>query len=291
MSLRVRHLLVTCGLILATRHPSVIAVAPEDLTVALARPLSPGAVVLLTDHAARPEAQQRLLAALAHENAAVRAAAARVAFVADVKNLAPELTRVLALETHRYAAVEQVRAVVSMLGPSGDPIALRAIERFGNPTAVAMAGQIARTRPKDIVRYLPAWLAAGNLAEEADAIAQTIAMACAQHQALADEILLDVMRVNQDDFWMHVLDAIGETARLVSPEVYRRALASEDPAVRAATIMHLIGVVRAGVTIPGEIRSAAAPRPIAAGTAAAGLTWEDFARELLARQGLSLIHI
>ena len=63
MSLRVRHLLVTCGLILSTRHPSVIAVAPEDLTVALARPLSPGAVVLLTDHAARPEAQQRLLAA------------------------------------------------------------------------------------------------------------------------------------------------------------------------------------------------------------------------------------
>jgi hypothetical protein len=63
--------------------------AAEDLPALMARPMTPGSVALLAEHVHRPATQKRLVEAVRHEDAAVRAVAARVAFITMSKGLAP----------------------------------------------------------------------------------------------------------------------------------------------------------------------------------------------------------
>jgi hypothetical protein len=281
MRFRLRRVVIAVALIASVQLIQPLPIAAEDLARTLERPISPGSIALLAAHSQQPEARQRLLAALEHENAAIRATAARVAFVTMTTELTPDLTRALAKEQDVHTAAEQARAIAAMAGAPGDAAVLAAVERFRHPVALVMAEQLARNRPRQLARHLPALLAVGNYSNEADTLAQVVAMAGAQHPTVAEEILTGAMGANQRDFWMHVLDAVRETTRPISPNVVQRALSSEDAAVRASTALFLIRAHREEDSLTEDVLKLAAPKPIAE---AAGPTWEDFARELFARQ-------
>src|SRR5690242_1691358 len=72
--------------------------AAEDLAALLARPVSPGSVALLAEHATQPAGQKRLIEAVKHDDPAVRAVAARVAFVTMSKGVASALITAVAKE-------------------------------------------------------------------------------------------------------------------------------------------------------------------------------------------------
>jgi len=100
--------------------PSVVlwlaaGVAPTpDADAALARPLSPGAVVLLLEHVSDPRTDARIAEALRDQAPGVRAAAARVANVAGLQGLAPVLAEVLGKEANAGAALEELDALRSL---------------------------------------------------------------------------------------------------------------------------------------------------------------------------------
>ncbi len=72
--------------------------------------LTPGPVALLLEAVADPATAPQIAAALGHSDPQVRGAAARVAHVAALRSLQPDLLAVLATETDRGAALEEIRA-------------------------------------------------------------------------------------------------------------------------------------------------------------------------------------
>jgi TonB family protein len=127
---RVMRGLVAAALAVVVVTPAVEA-QPIDLERALARPISPGAVALLVEHAHEPRARQRLIEALADERAGVRAAAARVVDASGMAQLVPDVTAALAKESDADAAIEMLRAVANLGDATGDSVLIEASRRLG----------------------------------------------------------------------------------------------------------------------------------------------------------------
>jgi Gram-negative bacterial TonB protein C-terminal len=284
----IRRALAAVCLVAATVAAPRPAAAADDLTALLARPVSPGAVALLAGHATQPAAQKRLIEAVRHDDPAVRAVAARVAFVTMSKGAASALIAAVAKEEHVHTGAEQVRALMALLGAPGDAIVTNAVKRLGGPAAVAMAESMARTRPMDIAERVPMLAAAAS--RESSELGAALATACAQHSSFASEILLAAMAVKNDDLWTAVLEAMRNNIHPVPPDVLLQALKSGEEFHRVRTIWHLFFLYGDGDPITQDVIAAAAPQPIAAtATATAApattdLTWEAFARELFARR-------
>lgn len=253
--------------------------AAQDLAALLALPISPGAIAMLADHAGQPAVQKRLAEAVKHQDAAVRAVAARVAFTTQSKGQAPGLISAVAKEAHAQTAAEQVRALMGLLGKPGDDIVLRAVTRIGGPTAIAMAEALARTRPMDIAELLPTLV---PLAEPR-ALGAALATACAQYPSFAGEILQATLAAKSPWLFETAISSLREAARPVPPAALMQALKSTQPRHRSAVIWHLFFAAAAGDAIPDDVAAAAAGEPSAAGTKAGDLTWDAYGRELLAR--------
>lgn len=176
---------VTAALTVGVASGQPAPVVAEDLAALLARPMTPGAVALLAEHVAQPAVQKRLIEANKHEDPAVRAVAARIAFVSASKGLVPALITAVAKEEHTPTAVEQIRALMGLLGASGDNIVMRQVQRIGGPAAVVMAESLSRTRPADLVTHLPALVEAAGVP---DTLGGPLAAAIAQHPASAPDI-------------------------------------------------------------------------------------------------------
>jgi TonB family protein len=268
---------------LAGHFPSVAPAAAEDLTTLLARPMTPGSVALLVEHVMEPAAQKRLIEAVKHEDPAVRAVAARIAFVTTSRGLLAPLIATVAKETNTHTAVEQIRALMGMTGESGDTLALRHVQRLGGPTAKAMVESLARTRPQDLVKHLPALLAAAG---EANTLGGPIAVAIIQHPAAANDILQAVLASKNVALLESILETTRDRTDIAFPSAMLvQALRSSEEDQRSVIVWHLFETFHTGDgdDVPEDVLAAAAPRPAAATTAAADLTWEDFSREMLAR--------
>ncbi len=192
------------------------AAAAEDLTALLARAVSPGSIALLAEHATQPAAQKRLIEAVKHEDPAVRAVAARVAFVTMSKGVAPALISAVAKEEDIHTGAEQVRALMGLLGAPGDAIVLGAVKRLGAPAAIAAAESLTRTRPEDIPRHLPV-LAAAVPKSDMPELGATLASAAVQHPTHAKAIVEAVLAAKSDDLWKAVLEPLRLTGRRVPP--------------------------------------------------------------------------
>jgi TonB family protein len=261
---------------------SVATAAAEDLAAVLARPVSPGSVALLVEHIMDPAAQKRLIEAVKHEDPAVRAVAARIAFVTMSKGTAPALVTTLAKEEHAQTAAEQVRTLMAFHGAAGDNIIRKAVQRIGGPTAIAMAESLARNRPADIPLHLP-FLLTTIAKPDRHELAAALATACVQHPTHAEAIVAAILATKDDDVWGAVLD----TSRfLEGPEpsvVTLRGLTAPEESQRVQTLWHVHSRDHVGAPIADDVLAAMAPPPIPAGTPAASLTWEAFVRELFAR--------
>ena len=277
--------LLSAAICVAMLVGTVGPAAAEDLTALLARPMSPGAVALLAEHATQPAAQKRLIEAVKHEDPAVRTVAARVAFVTMSKGAAPALISTVAKEEHVQTGAEQVRALMALLGAPGDAIVLGAVKRLGPPAAIAMADSLARTRPEDIPRHLPVLVAAMSKPDMPE-LGAALASASVQHPTHAKDIFDAVLAAKSDDLWMAVLDPLRLTGRLVPAPALLAGLTSAEESQRVRMLWLVFTLNSEGARLPEDVIAAAAPRPIAAANAAnaADLTWEAFARELIARQ-------
>jgi TonB family protein len=261
--------------------PHAAPAEAEDLPALLERPMTPGSVALLVEHVTQPAAQKRLAEAIKHEDPAVRAVAARIAFVTQSRGLVSGLITAMAKEEHVPAAVEQIRALLGIVGQAGDNVAMRHVQRVGGPAAVAMAESLARTRPRDLVTHLPALLAAGG---EPDALGGPIAAAVIQHPSAANEILQAVLATKNVALWDSILGTTrNNTDIALSSAVLVQALQSSEEYQRVEVVWHLFETIHGGDEAPEDALAAAAPRPAAATAAAGDLTWEDFSREMLAR--------
>lgn len=263
--------------------------AGEDLAALLARPLSPGAVALLAEHATQPAAQKRLIEAVRHEDPAVRAVAARVAFLTMSKGAASALITAVAKEEHVQTGAEQVRALMALLGAPGDTIVSNAVKRLGAPAALALAESLGRTRPEDLPRHLPT-LMEGLRPHEVRELATVLATAGAQHAAQAGNILAAVLAAKNDELARAFFLSLQLSTRRLPPAVLLAGLTSQDESQRILTLRHVLFLSYEGSPLPQDVIAAAAP-PAAPGAtargaamAAADLTWEAFVRELIARQ-------
>lgn len=256
--------------------------AAQDLAAVLARPVSPGAIALLAGHAAEPAAQARLIEAVTHQNPAVRAVAARVAFVTLSKGAAAALGSAVAKEEHVHTGAEQVRALMALVGAPGDAVVISAVTRLGGRAALAMADALGRTRPDDLPRHLP-MLVAATANFDLSELGASLATACVQHPAHAKAIVEAVLAVKSDDLWKAVLDPLHLTERRLAPAALVAGLTAAEESQRVRMLWHVFTLMDEGVQLPDDVIAAAAPRPIAVGATAADLTWDAFARELIAR--------
>lgn len=142
---------------------------PNGVEAALGRPLSPGAVALLLQHAADPRAGARLVEALSHERADVRAAAARVAGSVGLRPGLPALAQAVARESDAVAGLEEVRAL-ALLAESTDPGLLRAVAGVGPAALDTWASIRALAHPDRLLDESPALREAG-LGDEQLAVA------------------------------------------------------------------------------------------------------------------------
>jgi TonB family protein len=142
-------------IVIACMSPRVATQAPSDREAVLRMGLSPGSIAMLVEHVADPAVQRRLAEALVHASPDIRAAAARVAFVVGAKSLLPALNAVLARELQEDAAIEEIRAVASLGGPSYDPTIIEALARLG-VAAPRAAAAFAFLRGEAALNALPA---------------------------------------------------------------------------------------------------------------------------------------
>ena len=145
--------IVAGALVLATSWASAqTALTPEQI---LQLPLSPGAIALMVEHATHPGIADRLAAAVGDRQADIRAAAARVAFVTDMRGLVPQLAAALAVERVADPAVEQTRALASFGGPERDGAIVDAWSTLGKRGAWRAAAAYASARGPAAFAALP----------------------------------------------------------------------------------------------------------------------------------------
>ncbi|MEO5823454.1 MAG: energy transducer TonB [Vicinamibacteraceae bacterium] len=136
----------------------------REVGEALARPMSPAAIVLLLPHMSLPAAVERVAQALRDPSPEVRAVAARVAFTTRHQGLVTALTAALEAEADVGPASEMARALALIAGAPADDAAFTAMARTGRSVGEAWVSVVARTRPADIVPRLPVL---GGSADEA----------------------------------------------------------------------------------------------------------------------------
>lgn len=280
--MRFSSLLSSCLLAAALTIAPATSAAGEDLAAVLARPLSPGAVALLLEHIAEPAVQKRLTEAVKHDDPAVRAVAARVAFVTQSKGTAPALVSALGKEEHAQTAAEQIRTLMAIHGAASDTIIRKAVERIGGPAAVAMAESLARNRPADLPLHLPLLLSTIAKPDRHE-LAGALATACVQHPAHAAEITTAVLAGKDDQLWNAMLDSLRFIEGFEPSAVTLTGLTAPQESQRVLALWHVYNRDHAGTALAEDVLAAVAPQPIAAGTPAGGLTWEAFVRELYAR--------
>lgn len=144
----------------------LLAAAPAGggeagIEAALQRPLSPGAVALLIAQVRDPRAGARLVEALTHDRADVRAAAARVAGIVGLRQGLPVLRQAVARESEASAGLEQVKALALLEEAAAQPELLRAVAGVGPAGLDTWASTRAQARPGLLLDELPALRAAG----------------------------------------------------------------------------------------------------------------------------------
>jgi TonB family protein len=226
--------------------------AAPGLERLLAEPPTPVTMARLLAHAESADAVNRLREALAHESPQVRAAAARVAFVAGLESLEDSLAAALDKETVPDAAFEQSRALAYL---GGRPHAARILEAWRRTAAIniplalaAAAGLPALALVEEEATFrdgrLPlatfiriasrdeaspvTRLAAGAVEQgNATVFGAALRAARAANKAMPDEVLVSALKATSTPelgtqaIW-HLLDALDDLPQM--PEAMRDAV-------------------------------------------------------------------
>jgi TonB family protein len=232
MTAGLRLIRVLLPLVAASLAPA----APPDgaaLDALLAKPLSPGSVGLLVEHAADARVVARWREALKDPRPEVRAAAARAVYVTGHGELLPDVSAALAAETDAAAAGEEAEAVAALSGPARDEDLLVASRRL--PAALpAVAGALARHRERralDHAALVEGLTDAGRLEGFVRLATRGDPAALAHAGALA-------LRERREALWEAVLDVARGAA--FDEGLLIAGLQAASPGFRAATFWHLV---------------------------------------------------
>jgi TonB family protein len=225
----------------------------QDLARALAQPLSPGSVALLTYHPGEPAVVDRWTAALKDERPEVRAAAARVINTSGAGTLVQSLKAALAVEQDHDAAREEILALAALGGKVADDALLQAAGRFPGWGSAFVASAIARARGSEALSLPPELRNAGLKSDDsflswatrggADGLTTAASTAVRDGDAAAWEAVLKLARRSGAD---------------VDAEVILAALGRPDDALRAETYWHLALVQYAQGKLDDRVTSALA---------------------------------
>jgi TonB family protein len=241
----------------ATADPP--SAARHDLKGLLAKPVSPGVIALLVPHVADDRASRRIVEALRHPDAPVRAAAARAATVADLRDAGAALRLTLDSETDRAAAAEQLRAVVLLTPPVDDLALVPVAAKHGLIDVLAYA--LASARGPAALRMLEALRGAGltGLGESS-----FIATATRLGREGVDGVAAAAMRAGDARTWSLALSLAREARAPFSPALLLEALGSSKPDIRAPVYWHLAVTLDANTTLSSDMDAALARTPEAA---------------------------
>ena len=244
----------------------------------LERPVSPGSVALLVEHATEPAVLARWAEALRDGRPEVRAAAARVANVTASTSLLPELLKALATETDGEAAGEELAAVAALGGPARDADLL-AVARKEPRFAADVAAALGRARGRSALDHLPSLRALSLTSAQ---LGRFLDLATAGAEGL-EPAASAALRERDAVAWAAVLQTARSQHVPLSDGVLISSLGSSSSHVRAATYWHL--QLASGWQPSPVLRQALDASPEA--TAAPGAPRDDlgagFAFELLQR--------
>jgi TonB family protein len=214
----------------------------------LARPLSPGTVALLFEHAAEPSVRARWAEALKDSHPEIRAAAARVINVTGATGWIDELQAALAAENDRDAAEEEVLALGASTGAPADERLLAAATRLGGSIPRTLAETWARVRGIDALRSLAALRGAGLKSSDLKAF-----LILATRDGTENLTRAGITAVRESDAasWAVVLELARRAPANLEPGLIVAALGTASDAMHAATYWHLALLKSAGASLPG----------------------------------------
>ena len=239
-------LLATCSVVRTDGQT-----ASPALKRLLADPLSPVTVARLLAHAESPDAVNRLREALAHEGAQVRAAAARVVFVAGLASLEDPLAAALDVETAPDAAYEQSRALAHLAGPRHDA---RILDAWRRTAAINIPLALAAARGPSALALIPGepTLRDGRLP-----LATFIRVAARDDATLVAKVASDAVGQRDTQVFGAALRAARDTNVPLPDEIIVSALQeTSTPELGRIAIWHLLDGQDPPVTIAEKTRDA-----------------------------------
>jgi TonB family protein len=251
------------------------ASAHADWKDILEEPVSPGNVARLVAHSGEQEVQKYWIEALGDARPEVRAAAARVANVTGAGYLAAYLMKALQEETDAAAALEEIRAVASLVGPNADA---RLVEWAGRDSRFPwlVASALARARGVGARIHLDALREAGL--EDAEVVEFFRLMGRTDPSSLA-ALGSVVIREADASSWAVILRTAREAEQDVGP-IIAASLTSPSARVREATYWHLL----LSPAPPDEAALGAAVEVSPEGARGEGTPGSRFAHELWRRR-------
>lgn len=227
---------VVIALVLAAAPPSLDAqteparVARPDADLVsvdalLARPPSPGGLLLLVPHASAAEVQQRWREAARHENPQVRAAAARAILASGLVHLLPVIQQALEEEKDEYAAIEQTRALVALGDARAVDATIAEARCFGGGVHAVVAGALALKAPDDLLARAPALT--GRMA--ASDLGSALGLAASSRRAEQASAFAGAARATGPRGWAAFLDFAEQERIAVPTAVLLQALEDSSP--------------------------------------------------------------
>jgi TonB family protein len=274
---RLRLVLITAGL-----APLLLTVAANaHAQPAAATPSSPSAASLVL-LASRPGADLTgaLKEALTRPDPGVRAVAARLVGALRLFGLSSDLAQALIEETNPQVSGEQVRSLLLL----EDPAAVATVESYvphaSVPGALAYARWLARVHPERMLDVVPTL--ADAMGHQAYRLLPVLLAITRQAPELAPRLFAQ---------YVHDITAPAARSALWNPIVlsyaydpafFHAALTSDREPVREAAVWRLVDWLADGAQPDDDVVATALSGPglVTVGT----LTWEQYGREIIARE-------
>jgi TonB family protein len=235
------------------------------------------AALAIASAASAPNLSDMVREALASDQPGMRLTAARIASIANLSHLVPDLARTLERETDARAAAVELKALLVFASPDAPEVltANAYVRRAPAEPLAVYARWTAGVSPDQFAAGLGDWLAqAGPSAgwRFQSAFDEAVARKPELKSALSTTWMS-----RAPESWpiaLGVLETTGHTAVVVA------ALTSEHEAVRRSTLWRVLGQRAWGLKLPPTVVAAGLPDTTPASNTP---TWEHFGRELMAR--------
>ena len=228
--LRGRKTLLGALIILAFIGGAGTPAGTEELAKLLSRAPSPGSLALLAAHLNEPGVAEKLRLGLFNRDWKTRAVASRLVNLGALRDLIPDIQKALESEPEAPAAEEELRALITIGGPSLDEGVLAAERRFSPRLDATFACILARARGPHAIPIYFSVLRGWQLSEGTIRTFFRLATR-GQHDSLIAASALALSR--RDPLaWQAVLNVAGDFAVRLDEPVLIAALSSKENQLR-----------------------------------------------------------